>query len=83
MLAVRERLHLRQVRVLLERQRHGDNDRFLQQLLQDVRQDDEAGVHPGGVARHRQAEDRTEAAQGLHRRQTQEGRDQCGLFRFQ
>lgn len=81
-LPVRERLHLRQVRVLLERHRHGDHDRVVQQLLQDVRQDDEARRDVGGVAGHRKTEDGAEAAESVHGWQEEEGRDQCGLFRF-
>lgn len=83
MLAVRERLHLRQVRVLLERQRHGDHDGLVQQLLPDVRLDDEARGDAGGQSGDREAQNRVEATQSVHGWQTQKGRNQCGLFRLQ
>lgn len=82
-LAIRERLHIRQVRMLLERQRLGHHDGLLQQLLPDVRAGHQARGDAGGVARHRQAQDGPQAAQGVHGRQTQKGRDQRRLPRLQ
>lgn len=75
MFAVRERLHLRQVRVLLERQRLGDNDGQLQQLFPRVRPQLEEGGDAGGEPRHHQAQDAAEAAEGVHGRQAEKGRD--------
>lgn len=79
-LTVRERLHLRQVRMLLERQRQFDHDRQLQQLLPRVRPQQQEGRHAGSVPGHHQAEDGPEAAQGLHRWQAEKGRNQRRLF---
>lgn len=79
-LAVRERLHLRQVRVLLERQRQLDHDRQLQQLLPRVRPQQQEGRHARGVAGHHQAEDGAEAAEGVHGGQAEKGRNQRRLF---
>lgn len=83
MLTVRERLHLRQVRVLLERQRQFDHDRQLQQLLPRVRPQQQEGRHAGSVPGHHQAEDGAQAAKGLYRRQAEKRRNQRGLFGLQ
>lgn len=59
------------------------DDRLLQQLLPDVRARPAAGRHAGGVAGEQQAAAGPQAAEGLHRRQAQEGRDQRGQLGLQ
>ena len=63
-LALRERLHFWQVRVLLERQRLGHHDRLLQQLLQDVRSELQEGGHLRGVQGNRETQNHSEAPEG-------------------
>lgn len=75
MFPVRERLHLRQVRVLLERQRFRNHDRLVQQLLQDVRQVDEARVDARGIQGRRQTQDGVKVAQSLFTGQAKKGRN--------
>lgn len=53
------------------------DDRFLQQLLPNVRPWLSAGRHSGGVAGEQQAAVCPEAPQSKHRGETQKGRDQC------
>ena len=68
---VRERLHFRQVRVLLERQRQRHHDRLVQQLLPNVRPQLKEGGDLRGVQGDRQAQDAIKTKKGkTHRRCT-------------
>ena len=70
-LALRERLHFWQVRVLLERQRLGHHDRLLQQLLQDVRSELQEGGHLRGVQGNRETQNHSEAPEGTSLRNSE------------
>lgn len=52
------------------------HDGLLQQLLQNVRPQHQAGHHAGGVPGEQQTAGHAQAAQGVDRRQEEEGRDQ-------